>query len=57
MVLDRYSVFNWAIWKGLTSPLVAMSVPDLIMSILLIQQMRTIERRMGTNKFAVRLHD
>ena len=53
MLLDRYSVFNWALWRGFTSPFVAMSVPDLIMSIVLIQQMRTIERRMGTNKFAV----
>lgn len=56
MVLDRLSVFNWAIWRGATSPFVAMSVPELIMSIVMLQQMRTIERRMGTNKFAVRTH-
>ena len=55
MVLDRYGVFHWAVWRNVTSPFACVSVVELLMSVLLLQQLRTIERRMGSSKYAVRV--
>ena len=54
VVLDRYGVYNWAIWRNASSPFFATTATELLMGILLLQQMRVIERRMGSQKYAVR---
>lgn len=53
-MLDRYGVFNWAIWRNASSPFFATTATELLMGVLLLQQMRVIERRMGSQKYAVR---
>lgn len=53
LVLDRHGVFHWSLWRCLTSPFIYSNITELLMGILLLQQLRLIERRMGSNKYAV----